>query len=42
MGLSAADTPAGRGACKNSVTHAVIRRRVNSSARLEIGECECV
>ena len=42
MGLSAADAPDRGGACKNSVTPAVTRRRVNSCAGLEIGECECV
>ena len=42
MGLSAADTLAGGGACKNSVTRAVTRRRVNSHAGPEIGECERV
>ena len=42
MGLSAEDAPDGGGACKNSVTPAVTRRRVNSRAGLEIGECERV
>ena len=39
MGLSAADAPAGGGACQNSLTHATTRRRVNLSSRLEIGVC---
>ena len=39
MGLSAADAPTGGGACKNSVTCAVMRRRVNSRVGPEIGEC---
>ena len=42
MGLSAADAPVGGGVCKNSVTHAVIHRHVNSHAGPEIGECERV
>ena len=40
MGLSAADTPAGGGACKNSVTHAATRRLVNSRVGPEIGAFE--
>ena len=42
MGLSAADAPAGGGVCKNSVTRAAMRRRVNFNAGPEIGVCECV
>ena len=42
MGLSAADAPVGGGACKNSVTCAVKRRRLNSRAGPEIVECERV
>ena len=42
MGLSAADALAGGGVCKNSVTCAATRRRVNSCAGPEIDECECM
>ena len=42
MGLSAADAPAGGGACKNSVTCAAMCRCVNFSAGPEIGACERV
>ena len=42
MGFSAADAPAGGGVCKNSVTHAAMRRHVNFSAGPEIGACEVI
>ena len=42
MGLSAADAPAGGGACKNSVTRAATCRRVNSCTEQGIDECERV
>ena len=39
MGLSAADAPAGGGACQNSLTRATTCRRVNLSSKLDIGAC---
>ena len=42
MGLLAVDAPAGGGACKNGVTRAATRRRMNSRAGLEIGAFERV
>ena len=42
MGLSAADALAGGGACKNSVTRAATRWRVNSRAGPEISACDAI
>ena len=42
MGLSAADAPTGGSACKNIVTRAATRRRVDFSAEPKIGTCEHV
>ena len=42
MGLSAVEAPTGGGACKNSVTCAATRQRVDFSVGPEIGACECV
>ena len=42
MGLSAAIAPTGGGACKNSVTSAATRQRVDFSTGPEIGACEPV
>ena len=42
MGLSEVDTPAGGGACKNSVTCAATRKSVNSLAGPEIGACDVI
>ena len=39
MGLSAADAPAGGGACQNSVSCASTRRCENFSAKPEISAC---
>ena len=42
MGLLAAGAPFGGGACKNNVTRATTRWRVNLSAGPEIDACERV
>ena len=42
MGLSAVDALVGGGTCKNNVTRAATRRRVNSRAGPEISVCDAI